>query len=81
MFTALHREFDLSLSDGASDDDMPLTLPTESSLSGSIRKVRPAQVLIHLQSPQVLLEVPVSKVQTVESSLLYCLHKHIGGFN
>ncbi|XP_040896435.1 rhophilin-1 isoform X1 [Toxotes jaculatrix] len=28
----------MSLSDGASDDEMPLTLPTESSHSGSIRK-------------------------------------------
>ncbi|XP_032428807.1 rhophilin-1 [Xiphophorus hellerii] len=35
------RDFELSLSDGASDDDdddMPLTLPTDSSHSGSIRK-------------------------------------------
>ncbi|KAM4575220.1 rhophilin-1 isoform 1-T1 [Fundulus diaphanus] len=35
------REFELCLSDGASDDDdddMPLTLPTDSSHSGSIRK-------------------------------------------
>ncbi|XP_056234391.1 rhophilin-1 isoform X3 [Seriola aureovittata] len=32
------REFEMSLSDGASDDDMPLTLPTEGSHSGSIRK-------------------------------------------
>lgn len=38
--TDLHREFEPSLSDGASDDDMPLTLPTEGSHSGSIRKVR-----------------------------------------
>lgn len=40
----LHRDFELSLSDGASDedddDDMPLTLPTDSSHNGSIRKVR-----------------------------------------
>ncbi|XP_008336763.1 rhophilin-1 isoform X2 [Cynoglossus semilaevis] len=33
-----NREFDMSLSDGASDDDLALTLPTEGSLSGSIRK-------------------------------------------
>uniref|UniRef100_A0A671UX88 Rhophilin Rho GTPase binding protein 1 n=1 Tax=Sparus aurata TaxID=8175 RepID=A0A671UX88_SPAAU len=32
------REFEMSLSDGASDDDMPLTLPPEDSHSGSIRK-------------------------------------------
>ncbi|XP_035504721.1 rhophilin-1 isoform X2 [Scophthalmus maximus] len=37
------REFEMSLSDGASDDDddddmMPLTLPTEGSQGGSIRK-------------------------------------------
>ncbi|XP_042273520.1 rhophilin-1 [Thunnus maccoyii] len=34
------REFEMSLSDGNSDDDMPLTLPTEggSGHSGSIRK-------------------------------------------
>ncbi|MED6289308.1 hypothetical protein CHARACLAT_001575 [Characodon lateralis] len=33
------REFELSLSDGASDDDdLPLTLPTDNSQSGSIRK-------------------------------------------
>ncbi|KAM3620365.1 uncharacterized protein V6R79_022159 [Siganus canaliculatus] len=32
------REFELSLSDGASDDDMPSALPTEGSYSGSIRK-------------------------------------------
>ncbi|XP_029003524.1 rhophilin-1 [Betta splendens] len=31
------REFEMSLSDGASDDDMPLTLPTEGH-SGSVRK-------------------------------------------
>ncbi|KAM9762993.1 rhophilin-1 [Menidia menidia] len=32
------REFELCLSDGGSDDDMPLSLPTDSSHSGSIRK-------------------------------------------
>ncbi|XP_042340090.1 rhophilin-1 isoform X3 [Plectropomus leopardus] len=32
------RELEMSLSDGTSDDDMPLTLPTEGSHSGSIRK-------------------------------------------
>ncbi|XP_068445667.1 rhophilin-1 isoform X2 [Clinocottus analis] len=34
------RELEMSLSDGnvTSDDDMPLTLPTDGSLSGSIRK-------------------------------------------
>ncbi|XP_018545848.1 rhophilin-1 [Lates calcarifer] len=36
--STLHREFEMSLSDGGSDDDMPLTLPTEGSHSGSIRK-------------------------------------------
>lgn len=39
----LNREFELSLSEGASDNDdgdgMPMTLPTDSSHSGSIRKV------------------------------------------
>jgi len=39
----LRREFEMSLSDGASDDDMPLTLPAEGSHSGSIRKVRHLQ--------------------------------------
>ncbi|XP_074492420.1 rhophilin-1 isoform X2 [Sebastes fasciatus] len=32
------RECEMSLSDGTSEDEMPLTLPTEGSLSGSIRK-------------------------------------------
>ncbi|XP_039985644.1 rhophilin-1 isoform X1 [Xiphias gladius] len=32
------REFETLLSDGASDDDIPLTLPTEGSHCGSIRK-------------------------------------------
>ncbi|XP_029137960.2 rhophilin-1 isoform X1 [Labrus bergylta] len=32
------RESEMSLSDGASDDDLPLTLPTDGSHSGSIRK-------------------------------------------
>ncbi|XP_041862379.1 rhophilin-1 [Melanotaenia boesemani] len=32
------RELELSLSDGASDDDMPLSLPADSCHSGSIRK-------------------------------------------
>lgn len=40
MWCDFHREFDSSrssLSDGASDDDMPLMLPTDSG--GSVRKV------------------------------------------
>ncbi|XP_060890631.1 rhophilin-1 isoform X2 [Labrus mixtus] len=32
------RQSEMSLSDGASDDDLPLTLPTDGSHSGSIRK-------------------------------------------
>ncbi|XP_051803120.1 rhophilin-1 isoform X2 [Acanthochromis polyacanthus] len=32
------REFEMSLSDGGSDDDIPLTLPADGSHSGSIRK-------------------------------------------
>ncbi|XP_028260072.1 rhophilin-1 [Parambassis ranga] len=32
------REFEMSLSDGGSDDDLPLTFPADGSHSGSIRK-------------------------------------------
>ncbi|XP_041646624.1 rhophilin-1 isoform X2 [Cheilinus undulatus] len=32
------RESEMSLSDGASDDDLPLTLPTDGIYSGSVRK-------------------------------------------
>ena len=38
--SSLHGEFEMLLSDGGSDDDIPLTLPTEGSHTGSIRKVR-----------------------------------------
>lgn len=53
----LHREVAMSPSDGVSDDEMPVTLPTEEGgrLNASIRKVRHLKVIqlhdgIHLIS-------------------------------
>lgn len=47
------REFEMSLSDGASDDEMPSALPTEGSHGGSIRKVTHSVTRTHTHTQKV----------------------------